>query len=31
MEALRNEYSLLVGKPEGIDHSEDPVIDGRII
>ena len=24
-------YRVLVGKPEGKNHSEDPVVDGRII
>jgi hypothetical protein len=31
MEALRNAYSILVGKPEGRDHLENLVIDGNIV
>jgi hypothetical protein len=31
MERIRNAYKVLVGKPEGKNHSEDVVIDGRII
>jgi hypothetical protein len=27
----RGVYRILVGKPEGKDHWEDPVVDGRII
>jgi hypothetical protein len=27
----RNAYTVLVGKPEGKNHSEDPAVDGRII
>jgi hypothetical protein len=27
----RNEYNILVGMPEGRDHSEDLGVDGRII
>jgi hypothetical protein len=28
---MRNAYKILVGKPEGENHSEDLCIDGRII
>jgi hypothetical protein len=31
MEKRRGIYRVLVGKPEGKDHLEDPDIDGRII
>jgi hypothetical protein len=31
MGKMRNEYQMLVGKPEGRDHSEDLGVDGRII
>jgi hypothetical protein len=31
MEEIRNEYNILIGKPEGKDHSEDLGVDGRII
>jgi hypothetical protein len=31
MEEIRNAYYILVGKPEGKNHSEDLGVDGRII
>jgi hypothetical protein len=31
MEERRGVYTVLVGKPEGKDHLEDPGVDGRII
>jgi hypothetical protein len=31
MGEMRNACKILVGKPEGRDHSEDIVVDGRII
>jgi hypothetical protein len=30
MEEIRNAYKILVGKPEGKDHSEDLGVDGNI-
>jgi hypothetical protein len=30
MGEIRNAYNILVGKPEGTDHSEDLGIDGKI-
>jgi hypothetical protein len=31
MEEMRNAHKILVGKPEGRDHSEDQGVDGKII
>jgi len=31
MGAMRNAYNILVGRPEGKDHSENLRVDGRII
>jgi hypothetical protein len=31
MAEIRNAYKILVGKPEGTDHSKDLSVDGRII